>query len=249
MQGIDMVRMLYDQFKELHPNSRDEFVPSEANIHRWRWHLAHAQYGVMPREALKADINLQHYIEQTRVSSLEQMPLYMQERFREISNMIPGREVYACGSRVRGGYVEEWTPDHIRAMVYFNRSPKKESDYDVWVKGVSNDDLKRIKKSLPEYADVLLYVPENEKILIPKMIWDFSKLPDHEHARVLDLWQKNDVVALAAIHNQYRLSDHNYCCKLSGVSAWFKYGIETGQIQANDQTNTADSMASNEHRG
>lgn len=251
MQETDITRLLFEQFKELHPNSLDEFVPSQANIQRWRWHLAHAKNDVLPREAPKVDITLEAYIAQTRVSSLEEMPLYMQERFREISNLIPGHDVYACGSRVRGGYVEAWTPDHIKAMVYVNRSPKKESDYDVWVQGIqhSSAELKAIRKRLPEYADILLYVPDNEKILIPKMHWDFSKLPDHEHARVLDLWSKNDVPALAAIHNQYQLSDHNYCCKLSGVSAWFKYGIETGQIKSaqNGEANTTDSVATNEH--
>lgn len=63
--------------------------------------------------------------------------------------------------------------------------------------------------------------------------WDFSRLPDKEHANVLDLLARGRWWELVAIHDKYQLSDNNYCCSntLSGIKQWFTYGVETGQIR------------------
>ena len=63
--------------------------------------------------------------------------------------------------------------------------------------------------------------------------WDFSKLPDHEHERVIDRADSNDAQTLMLIHNEYRLSADLYCCAVQNemVLKWFKYGIDNGLIK------------------
>lgn len=66
-----------------------------------------------------------------------------------------------------------------------------------------------------------------------RLEWDFSRLPDSEHDRVVELYRAGKWWEIIAIHDQYELSDNNYCCSntLSGVKNWVKHGIETGQIK------------------
>lgn len=66
--------------------------------------------------------------------------------------------------------------------------------------------------------------------------WDFSKLPKHEHQRVIDRSDSRDAKTLMIIHNQYELSDELYCCTKQNemVLKWFKYGIENGYIKGED---------------
>lgn len=67
--------------------------------------------------------------------------------------------------------------------------------------------------------------------------WDFSKLPKEEHATAIDLYNKADWWALIQLHNRYKLSGTVYCCNSAekNIQTWFKYGIETGQITADEQ--------------
>lgn len=63
--------------------------------------------------------------------------------------------------------------------------------------------------------------------------WDFSKLPEKEHGRIIDLLHRGKLWEIAVIHDQYNLSDNSYCCSnvLKGIKAWVEYGIATGQIR------------------
>lgn len=68
--------------------------------------------------------------------------------------------------------------------------------------------------------------------------WDFSRLPESEHARVIELMEAGKWWALVEIHNKYALSDSNYCCSntLKGLKNWYKHGVETGQIKAHGES-------------
>lgn len=61
--------------------------------------------------------------------------------------------------------------------------------------------------------------------------WDFSKLPESEHQRVVQLIQNNEWRELIDIHNHYQLSSVNYCCDESGIKAWYFHGLQTGKIK------------------
>ena len=59
--------------------------------------------------------------------------------------------------------------------------------------------------------------------------WDFSRLPEHEHATVIEAYKTNDARKLIEIHDQYKLSPHQYCCA-SGLMSWYAWAIENGTI-------------------
>ena len=62
--------------------------------------------------------------------------------------------------------------------------------------------------------------------------WDFSKLPKDLHERVKMLVENEDVYSLLDIHEDYELSEYEYCCgkPLIGILNWFKHGIKEGLI-------------------
>lgn len=59
--------------------------------------------------------------------------------------------------------------------------------------------------------------------------WDFTKLPQEEHAAVIDAYNSNDARKLLEIHDKYQLSKHNYCC-VAGLLVWYKWAIDNGII-------------------
>lgn len=61
--------------------------------------------------------------------------------------------------------------------------------------------------------------------------WDFSKLPEHEHARVAQLIELNKWSELITIHDQYSLSENYYCCEQSGVKRYYTQALQTGKIK------------------
>jgi hypothetical protein len=63
--------------------------------------------------------------------------------------------------------------------------------------------------------------------------WDFSRLPEEEHQKVIDLLASYDWTGLLKIHNAYKLSSNKYCCSnvKNAMYQWFTYGIEQGHIK------------------
>lgn len=60
--------------------------------------------------------------------------------------------------------------------------------------------------------------------------WDFSRLPQSEHAAVVNAYKSGDVRALIAIHDNYQLSPYSYCCDQNGLLTWFGQAIKNGTI-------------------
>ncbi|NOT37500.1 MAG: hypothetical protein HOP11_08990 [Saprospiraceae bacterium] len=67
--------------------------------------------------------------------------------------------------------------------------------------------------------------------------WDFSRLPEHEHDRTIDLWNQGRAGDLMVLHNKYELSAELYCCAVQNqmIMNWIKYGIEHGYIKRSDR--------------
>lgn len=67
--------------------------------------------------------------------------------------------------------------------------------------------------------------------------WDFSRIPDSEHSRIIELFNDQEWEELNKIHNKYRVSRNLYCCASlkSSMYNWFKYGIESGAISASEE--------------
>lgn len=63
--------------------------------------------------------------------------------------------------------------------------------------------------------------------------WDFSKLPDSEHDRVVEAFNWHDYATLLIIHDQYELSKNDYGCCVNtneGIYANFKLYVEETNI-------------------
>lgn len=160
------------------------------------------------------------------VKCYDEMPYMSKRGYLEIAKRFPGFQVYACGSRVRGDYVEsehDVLTQKLRALA--GKKKKACSDFDFWVEpnAVQVGDL-------PEWADrCRLRIPENEKIPLP--MWEFEKIPEWEHERILRLYENSRWVELVRIHDQYQVSPHSYCCDVIGLQVWWKYGIDNGFIK------------------
>lgn len=219
------------EFKEACPASKEGFEPSAANRHRWLHHIqaVNKTHGFPKVERDCAALD--ELRRERKVSSIEQMPWYIASRYIQIAGCFPGFEVFACGSRVRGGYVDAWDSEEIRAArCAAGMSPKQASDFDFWVRPAA-----RQVGELPKRAErVRCIVPESEKILVP--MWDFKKLPVGEYARVLELLAARDVEGLKLIHDQFQLSPNNYCCNLQPIENWFLYAAQNGLLQTEAET-------------
>jgi hypothetical protein len=226
-------RALYKRFREIHPRSLEPYNPTPANVRRWAWHIrqagTHPKYTRYVPEKCK---DFEELVKIRRVRSFDDLEVFDKLIFQRIANCFTG-PVYACGSRVRGDYIEITDPPEVAEWrKRAGKPPKEVSDYDFWTPA----DSFQVCEELPKNADRLRHgVDDKEKILIPKSMegWDFSKLPEHEHGRVIELYKAGRWADLAAIHDKYNLSNYSYCCDLSGLKVWYKFGIEQGKIKSN----------------
>ncbi len=236
------MRNLYQEFKALHPNSKEQFEPTAENLQRWHWHIVEA--GKRPAgEAVDMSIPEQalSIAKGRSFATFYDMPPYMRERYLHIAGLFPGIQFYACGSRVKGEYIEKWSGESIRHLRKMLHKPEKEeSDYDVCIdqylyrlndgSDVVIPNKEEIRAGLPKWADLITGVPKDEKIAIP--MWSFDRLPQSEHARVIELFEAKNWGELMVIHNQYFLSANVYCCDVAPIRRHFGWAIEQGIIKA-----------------
>jgi hypothetical protein len=57
-------------------------------------------------------------------------------------------------------------------------------------------------------------------------MWDFTKIPDSEWQNIENLYNKNNYVKLVQIHDRYKVSEYDYCCREKGFMKWIKAGIK-----------------------
>jgi len=178
-------RQFYERFKALHPNSSEEFEFSIENAKRWRWHIEQAEKKAPTQEFNRGENVAEAAAEASERAFLtfEEMPEYMKTQFSLIASHFPGQQIYATGSRVDGSYMEEWSPEEVRLLrEKLGKKTNKGSDYDIVLEPGQEEAARKVQ--LPKGADLLRYSPGGKKIAIP--MWDFSKLPESEHARVIE---------------------------------------------------------------
>lgn len=216
-------RHVFEQFQHIHPLSREEYRPTAENVRRWQWHINARNNGPATLPYF-VDTSALEVLRQNRgVSNFKDFPRATQVFYNLIASCFPGRPVFACGSRVRGDYLDE-TLDTTTARRSGGKAGKV-SDFDFWVGDNSPEAY-----PLPPGADrARCRIPESEKVLLP--MWDFSKLPDHEHANVIRLLGTNDLWALAEIHNRYNLSERHICCDVLTAQRWFAWAVSQGIIK------------------
>ncbi len=218
---------LFLEFKRVCPLSMERFNPTPENTRRWAYHAR--VLGDTREYQVKAldKTPLERIAAKRRVQYFEQMPLRTKEVYIKIAACFPGVQIYACGSRVRGDYVEK---DDGAAMREARRRAGKQdkvfSDFDFWAPAWA-----KAAYELPQSADrTRCIIPEKEKVMLP--IWDFDKLPKSEHKRVIDLLNNGQYLELVQVHDQYQLSNWQYCCDTDSVARWFAQGIKEGKISA-----------------
>lgn len=231
MTSTEQAAAVFNKFKALHPNNKEAFDPTLQNIMRWFYHIKAAEKRPAKHPVkIEDDPEAEQSAKARAFKTFEEMPTYMQDKYIQLAMLFPGRVVYAAGSRVMGGYVEEWSAEAIRRMrKKLRKSPKVSSDYDIFVEPKNGEDIDELKKKLPEWADILIRPDGSEKLKIP--MWDFSRLPLSQHARAIELYNEQRWGLLMKMHNDYQLSPETYCCNKEPVKKWFKYGIENGFIQ------------------
>lgn len=154
------------KFRTLHPYSRDEFSTEPEKLTKWRHHNA-ARMSQPEYKTITVDNSMLLKIrEKYGVTSFEQMPGYTQAIYELVAKCFPGFQVYACGSRVRGDYVDVVVPTD--KIVFDARKAagfkcRENSDYDFWVEPAAI----QIKDLPPNCDRARLRIPEKEKVAIP----------------------------------------------------------------------------------
>lgn len=238
---------IFEKFKSLHPNNGELYDPTAANLSRWRWHIDNVpaqpeferyEYNEPPEMSYIKTIT-----QRRRFTSFDMMPDYMILKYLTIAALFPGVQLCACGSRVKGEYIDDistalhnpnfeiWSPVIVWMRRMLRKTPKENSDYDfLFEKLPTGINFEQVRKKLPEWADVFVHdLPESEKIQIP-MGWDFERLPVSEHQKVADLYFAGNWGALMQIHNEYQLSPTVICCNKKPVILWFRWAIIEAKI-------------------
>ena len=222
---------VFEVFKKLHPNNTELFVNTLANIDRWRAHINNTErIRAMYSNKFSTEFapDFQTLINNRRADTFEGLSFEAQQVYILLPPLFLGRRVFAVGSRVRGDYIEHGDPVEVRQWrLAAGHSDKEESDFDFVVEGLDPDG-----RELPDGCDWLRYNPGDKQISIPMPIhyWDFKKLPQSEFARVKQLLQQGDERELLKLHNQYQLSENNYCCNLNGLMQWFRGALSEGLL-------------------
>ncbi len=225
----------YTAFCEKFPLRKEPYDPTPGNLRRWQWHISQSE-AMEKGDPIEKNDWLLNSIRCSRWAySFSDFPEKTRAVYAAISARFPGAQVWACGSRVRGDYVDG--PDDIilRAARRLARMKDKEfSDFDFW----TAPDAEQVG-ALPENVDrCRVRVPENEKIAIP--MWEFDKLPPEEHTQVAQWIDQGNWGKLAAVHDKYALSPHSYCCDIEGLKNWFRWGLQNGKIKhGSNSTDTA----------
>lgn len=234
MYADTQVRELYDRFIELYPKSADEFVVTFENIARWHYMVNEAKNRTRYPAFAMPDISkmdaAQKIADSRAVGVFDRMPKGTKNKYLQLAALFPGREVFACGSRVSGHWIDKGSgPDIVKMREILLRKNTLQSDYDITITPNDGDDYLKMRSIIPSWADLVLRLGNGEpKILIP--MWDFSKLPKAEHNRVIDLFNREQWGALMDIHNQYGLSESSFCCDYKPAKSWFGWAIDNGII-------------------
>ena len=227
---------LLTEFRAKHPNNAEDLPLTPENIARLQWHLKQElRKGDFVEIEYKENATARQIADIRRFETWEQMPLYMRANYLRIADYWAGTQCYATGSRVTGEYVERWNNEDIRQMRNdLGKSCKDESDYDYMISGsnIGNPETLHAASAwryLKFDTDLIKHQnPNDHKILIP--MWDFTKLPDDKKQEAKELFAAQKWGLLMKMHNDYGLSENNYCCDEQPIIKWFKWAIQNGKI-------------------
>jgi len=67
-------------------------------------------------------------------------------------------------------------------------------------------------------------------------VWRFHLLPEEEHTRVIEAWDRLDFAGLVQILNQYRVPvpPLGNCCCIEPLSVWIPKAIQEGLLKSTE---------------
>lgn len=165
--GLNAAHTIWTEFRTNYPNSNQEFTTNPSRLKVWSW-MNMAASRRPKHQVIHVDNSLLLAIRaKYRVTEFSGLPFTTQIIYEQIAACFPGSQVYACGSRVRGDYIDiDWQQSDEIVMEARKKAGLKfrqKSDFDFWVEPGAEQ-----KGKLPANCDrCRLRVPENEKIPIP----------------------------------------------------------------------------------
>lgn len=130
------IKAIFDKYKRLHKNSVEEFDPTLKNVLRWmRANRVAEENASMPESKANTGA-IDVYRMHRSVQHFDQFPEQTKMLYLTIAMAYPGFQVYACGSRVRGCYIDFMADDYHgvkKAREMAGMKNKLTSDFDYWV--------------------------------------------------------------------------------------------------------------------
>ena len=229
-------RKIYDQYKELHPKSAAQFNMSVNSLALWKWAIKQSKRRIagieIDIEPSKSAIEI---MQKRAVSNFDDFPEHTKLVYLAIADYFPGLQIYATGSRVNGDYIDGNSPFSIRYMrKELGKSEKEISDFDFTFyskskyQNVIDDCKKEIQKQLLVKVDACPFVLLDKKIEVP--MWNFDKLTTEQKKQARALYLSQRWGALMKLHNDWKLSNNQYCCNEAPIIKWFTWAFENDKI-------------------
>lgn len=130
------VKVIFDKFKALHPGSKDIFDPTIRNVMKWIRANKIAEFNASLKSVDIDKTLIEKYRELRRIDRFDQFNDRTSAMYLAVAMAYPGVQVYACGSRVRGCYIDFMAKDYHniqQARELAGMKNKLTSDYDYWV--------------------------------------------------------------------------------------------------------------------
>lgn len=211
-------RQIYDRFKQLCPNSPDEYTTHPQAVKRWEWHILQAEK-VEQYEAVQPPAHVVDFFAKRAVNDWADLPEIARRKFDIVKCYYPEHDVYAAGSYVNGDYITPFCPQFVKQYRGAIGKTKAESDFDYFTNAPLNP-------KAPDWSDKIRYVPGDKMILVP--MWDFEKIPAHQRARIGNLIATNQWAELAQENNRYGVSTYPVCCDLNPMKNYYMSKYATG---------------------
>jgi len=161
-------RSIWIKFRRLHPFNKEPFLDSMERETKWLYHIAQTEGAKNYTRIVVKNDELLKIRELYRVSKFEAFPPETKAVYTAVAKCFPGFQVYACGSRVRGDYVDfNEANRHEKIVIQARKAAgmkhREQSDYDFWVAPGAVQ-----VGALPQNSErARLRIPESEKVAIP----------------------------------------------------------------------------------
>ena len=218
---------LYSRFKQVCPNSTEQYTNDPKAASRWAWHILQFQK-MEQHEPVQVPAYIQQFFEKRAANKWNDLPEFARRKYDILKCYYPNHDIYAAGSYVNGDYVTPFCLPFVGTYRLAIGKTKEESDFDYYTEAPLNP-------KAPKWSDRIRYVPGDKMILIP--MWDFTKIPEDQRARIGKLIETNQWAELAQENNRYQVSTYPVCCDLNPMKNYYLSKYATGFF-TNGETQT-----------